>query len=151
MEKYFRTEEGERVNLVSHALEIMKENPFAEIRIGTDSQNSRKDSKYATVVVFRFPHRGAHYIYQVTQVPKIKDLFTRLFKECELSVEIAEFMKESGFHVSAIELDYNNMKVTKSTPLVAATTGWVTSLGYKAICKNGDMIATKAGDFICRR
>ena len=152
MEKYFKTEQGERVSVIEHCAEILSNNPNTEILIGTDSQNSKTESKYSTVIVFRNGLRGAHYIYNTVKVPKIKDLFSRLFKECELSIDIAEFIsKNSSFKVSAIELDYNDFKKTKSTPLISATKGWIESLGYKAILKSGEMIAAKAADHICRK
>lgn len=147
MEKYFKKENGEIVNLIEHCKEILGTHPNAEILIGCDSQNSKAWSYYAIAVVFRYGNRGAHYIYITNRIPKIKDVFTRLFKECELSLEIADFItSNTAYKIGAIELDYNNFKVTKSTPLVSATKGWVESKGYKAILKSGEMIATKAAD-----
>ena len=147
MEKYFRKEDGEIVSLIEHCKEILGEHPNAEILIGCDSQNSKMWSYYAVAVVFRYGHRGAHYVYSTTKVPKIRDVFTRLFKECELSLEVADFITENtAYKIGAVELDYNNFKITKSTPLVSATRGWVESKGYKAILKSGEVIATKAAD-----
>lgn len=152
MDKYFRTEDGERVNILDHCREVLAEHPDAEILVGTDSQNSKSKSYYSTAVVFRYGTRGAHYVYNNEIVPKIKDLFTRLFKECEYSVEIAEFIsKNSAYKVSAIELDFNDFKKTKSTPLISATKGWCESLGYRAVLKSGEMIACKAADHIVRK
>lgn len=151
MDKYFRTEKGEKVNVIDHCKKILGTYPKAEILIGTDSQNGKTTSRYSTVIVFRYGACGAHYIYLTTKVPKIRDLFTRLFKECELSIEIAEYITEnSSYKIAGIELDFNDFKVTKSTPLVSATKGWVESLGYKAILKSGEMIACKAADHCCR-
>ncbi len=152
MDKYFRTEKGERVNVIEHCREILGQYPKAEILIGTDSQNSKSHSWYSTVIVYRYGTNGAHYVYNTIKVPKIKDLFSRLFKECELSVEIAEYISQyTSYKVGAIELDFNDFKSTKSTPLVSATRGWVESLGYKAVLKSGEMIACKAADHCCRQ
>lgn len=151
MEKYFKTDKGKIVNIVEHCAEVLKENPNAEILIATDSQNTKKDSLYATVVVFRYGFKGAHFVYSKYSTNKIRDTFTRLFKECELSLEIAEFItKNTAFRISAIELDFNDFKKTKSTPLISATKGWCESLGYKVILKSGEMIASKAADHVCR-
>ncbi len=152
MEKYFKKESGERLNLIEHCSEILGEYPNAEILIGCDSQKSKLFSKYAVAVVFRYGSSGAHYIYTIVKVPKIKDLFNRLFKECELSLEVANFITENtAYRIGAIELDFNNFKITKSTPLISATKGWCESLGYKVILKSGEMIACKAADKQCRR
>lgn len=151
MEKYFRKESGEIVNVIEHCSDIISLYPDTKILIATDSQNNKTNSKYSTVIVFRYGMRGAHYIYSNSTFPKIRDLFTRLFKECELSLEIAEYIKENTiFKIEAIELDYNDIKSTKSTTLIPATRGWVESLGYKAILKSGEMIASKAADRCCR-
>lgn len=151
MEKYFKLENGERVNIVEHCQEVLGKFPNAKILIGCDSQNDKEYSKYSVAVVFRYDLCGAHYIYTNIKVPKIKDVFTRLFKECELSLEVANYISENtSYKIEAIELDYNNFKVTKSTPLISATKGWCESLGYKVILKSGEMIATKAADKKCR-
>lgn len=162
MERYFRKENGERVNVIEHCKEVLSKQPNTKILIGTDSQNSkckrrvRRGKKpathYSTVIVFRYGLRGAHYIYRNIEVPRIRDLFTRLFKECEMSLEIAEYItKNSAYKVSAIELDFNDFKKTKSTPLISATRGWCESQGYQVVLKSGEMIACKAADHICRR
>lgn len=140
------------MNVIEHCAEVLHQYPHAEILIGTDSQNSKSHSRYSTVIVFRYGQRGAHYIYSTTRFPKIKDLFTRLMRECELSIEIAEYITQNtSYKVSAIELDFNDFKVTKSTPLISATKGWVESLGYRAVLKSGEMIACKAADHCCRQ
>ncbi len=152
MDRYFRTEQGERVNVIEHCREILSSYPNAQILIGTDSQNSKKESKYSTVIVFRYGLRGAHYIYNTVKVPKIKDLFIRLFKECELSIDIADYItNNTSYKVDGIELDFNDFKKTKSTPLISATKGWCESLGYRVILKSGEMIASKAADHCCRK
>lgn len=151
MEKYFRLESGEIVNVIEHCREVLSKYPNAQILIGCDSQNSKLHTKYSVVVVFRYDTSGAHFIYQNVKVNKIRDLFTRLFKECELSIEIAEYISNNtSYKVSAIELDFNDFKKTKSTPLISATKGWCESLGYKVVLKSGEMIATKAADHCCR-
>ncbi len=151
MIRYFSTEEGEKVNVVDHTIQIMKDNLFTEVYIGCDSQNNKKNTKYATCIVYRYPNKGAHYIYRIDVVPKIKDMFTRLFKECEYSLDIANYLsKEANIKDITVELDYNNIKITKSTPLISATKGWVESSGYKCILKGGLIIACKVADKCCR-
>lgn len=152
MDRYFKTEDGKRVNVIGHTLDILRDNPFTEIYIGCDSQNNKKHTKYATCIVYRYPNAGAHYIYRTDNFPKIKDLFTRLFKECEFSLDVANYLQKeiNCGKLTTIELDYNNVKITKSTPLIQATRGWVESSGYKCNLKGGLMIATKVSDRVCR-
>lgn len=151
MEKYFRLESGEIVNVLDHCREILSKYPDAQILVGCDSQNTKIFTKYSVAIVFRYGNTGAHFIYQNIKVSKIRDLFNRLFKECELSLEIARYISENtAYKIAGIELDFNDFKKTKSTPLISATKGWCESLGFKAILKSGEMIACKAADRMCR-
>lgn len=155
MKKYFKQENGDIIDLIEHCSEILGKYHDAEILIGTDSQNGKKkrggNTHYVTVVVFRYGYRGAHFIYQKSEVPKIRDIFKRLFKECELSVEVANYLNENtSYKIKAIELDFNDFKKTESTPLIAGTKGWCESLGYKVMLKSGDMYACKAADHVLR-
>ncbi len=152
MVRYFKKPEtNETVDLLEYCVEKIKEEPNTKIFIGTDSQNRKHFTVYTTVVVFRYNLRGAHFIYQTTRVPRIRDRFSRLWKECELSVEVAEWLREnSAIRVDKIELDYNDLKRTESSALVKPTRGWCEGLGYNTAVKPEQLIAIKAADFMCR-
>lgn len=153
MTKYFKIlETQERVDLLEYVIDRLKENPHLKIYIGTDSQNYGGFTHYAIAVVLRYNQRGGHVLYQKLKVPRIREHWNRLWKECELSVEVAEWLKAaSPLTIEAVELDYNTKKITESHKLVAATKGWVESLGFKARLKPDEMIACKAADHICRK
>ncbi len=149
--KYFRTEENELVDILEHSIEQVKLYPDLKIHISTDSQNYGAKTVYATVVVFRYGLRGAHYIYNKVRIPRIKDTFTRLYKEGEFTIECAEYIQNNtALRVFAVEFDYNNKKKTASSSLVPVLVGWANSLGYKALAKPDDLIAAKAADHLCR-
>jgi predicted RNase H-related nuclease YkuK (DUF458 family) len=137
--------------MIDHTLEQVKEHPELKIYIGTDSQNFGENTVYATAIVYRYGLRGAHYIYNKVKVPRIKNTFERLFKEAQMSIETAQHLTENlPVAIEAIELDYNNKKITKSTSLISSTKGWAESLGYKVKVKPDEMIAAKAADHLCR-
>ena len=151
MERYFKTEQGELVNLIQHTVEQIEKYPDLKIYIATDSQNYGYKSVYVTAIVYRYGLRGAHYVYRKERIPRIKDIFQRLWKEAEYTIEIAEFLKENmPIQIEALEFDFNNKIVTKSTPLVKAIRGWAESLGIKTSMKPDEMIAAKAADHLCR-
>lgn len=148
---YFQTEEGKLVNLNDHIVEELKNNPNLKVYISTDSQNYGAKTVYATAIVFRYGLRGAHYIFRRQRIPRIRDTFSRLWKEAEFTIEIAEqITKEIPIKIEALEFDYNNKKVTKSSNLIPAILGWAKSLGYNALVKPDEMIAAKAADHTCR-
>lgn len=138
-------------NGIEYIKNILNSNPDCIISIGCDSQNSRKYCAYVTAIAFRYPGLGAHVIYQSHHVPKIKDKFSRLWKETEESVEMAKVLKENDIQVDAIELDFNKVKTAGSNMMVAPSVGYVVGLGFKALTKPDELIAVRAADYILRR
>lgn len=151
MNRLFKTEDGKSIDLIQHTVEQIEEHPNLKIYIATDSQNYGHKSVYVTAIVYRYGLRGAHYIYRKDRLPRIQDVFNRLWKEAEFTIEAAEYLKEnSPIQIEALEFDFNNRVITKSTPLVKAIKGWAESLGVRACMKPDEMIAAKAADHLCR-
>ena len=150
MKKVFKTIKGEPVSVVKHTIECLRDNPATDIHIGTDSQNSGKWTTYSTVIAFRMNRRGVHYILHKQKLPKIKDLWTRLWKEAEFSIEVAEWLKSQVNVKIQIDMDYNGDDAHDSHKLISAAKGWANSLGYKVNVKPDNQIATKAADYTCR-
>lgn len=147
----FKTIHGERIKLVDHILEVMRKHPNVEIRIATDSQQFARHTSYATVVAFRYGTRGVHYVVSKNRIkPKIKDRYTRLFKEAEYSIELAEWITGQINVNIQIDMDYNKDEAHWSNKLVGATTGWAKGLGYKVNIKPESQLASKAADHECR-
>ena len=132
------------------AREILKKNPFVEVHVGTDSQSLAKKTQYITVIAYRYGNRGVHYILKKRGMPQINDLWTRLWKETELSIDIAETIKRSLNIIPEIDLDYNENENFKSNKLVNASKGLANSLGYKVNIKPHIQIATRAADYHCK-
>lgn len=159
MDKYFRTEDGKRVNIVEHTLEQLEKWPNLKVYVATDSQDSvekskgkkRRISRYATVIVYRYGNRGAHYVYYVEDVPKQRDMFVRLYEEAARTIEAAQLIdSEIPIAFEALEFDYNNIPNFNSNRLLASVRGWALGMNYKAAFKGDEMIAAKAADHICR-
>ena len=150
MKRVFKKLDGTIVNVINHTLQIMSEHPDVEIHVGTDSQNQGSRTSYSTVIAYRYGSRGAHIIVSNQKVPRIRDFWSRLWKEAELSVETAEWITKQINVRIEIDMDYNCDKVHKSSSLVNAAKGWANSLGYKVNIKPDNQIATKAADAQCR-
>ena len=146
----FKDINGNIIDHIDHTREILKKNPFVEVHVGTDSQSLAKKTQYITVIAYRNGNRGVHYILKKSGVPKIKDLWTRLWKETELSIDIAENIKKSLNITPEIDLDYNENENFKSNKLVNASKGLANSLGYKVNIKPHIQIATRAADYHCK-
>lgn len=151
MKRAFRKVNGDLVDLITHSTNVIKEHPHTKIYVGTDSQNKGDYTIYVITVAYRYNTRGVHFIYHKEKVPRIKDSFSRLFKEAEFSIEVAEYLrKNSSLKIEAIDMDYNAKKTHKSNIVVNAAKGWAEGLGYKVIIKPGEQIAVRASDLLCR-
>lgn len=150
--KVFKKIDGNPVDVVKHTLEVIRENPDVKIHIGTDSQNVSNQTVYVSVIAYRYGTRGVHYIFTKERTKRINDLWTRLWKEAENTIEIAEWFKNK-VNISIkpeLDMDYNEDEFYKSNQLIGATKGWANSLGYQVNVKPNIQIATKAADYHCR-
>ena len=148
--RIFKYIHGYRLDPIKHTLNILKEYPYVQIHIGSDSQNIGKSTKYATVIAYRFGSRGVHYILSKRDEILIKDMWTRLWKEAEMSIDVAEWLTRQVSVKVEIDMDYNSDENFKSNKLISATKGWANSLGYKVNVKPDNQIATKAADYHCK-
>jgi predicted RNase H-related nuclease YkuK (DUF458 family) len=151
LSNFFIDTKGNKVDPIIHTQKILNKNPFVSIHIGTDSQSRAKKTQFATVIAYRYGNRGVHYILSKVGFPKIKDLWTRLWKEAEMSINVSELITNSLNISVEIDMDYNEDNNFKSNKLVAATKGWANSLGYKVNVKPNIQIATKAADHHCKK
>ena len=147
----FQNIKGKKVNPVSYTANIIKENPYIETHIGTDSQRRGSEIVYATVIAYRYPFRGVHYIYCKEIFPPIKDDWSRLWLETERTMQVAEILSKNlpGLRFE-IDMDYNDDEYYMSNRLVSAAKGWASSYGYKVNIKPNKQIATRAADHCCR-
>ena len=146
----FKNIKGDKLDPVQHTIEVLKNYPYAEIHIGTDSQNINKKTHYTTVIAYRLGTRGVHYIFNKSNRKLITDMWTRLWKEAELSIDVAEWLTQKITLKVEIDMDYNSDESFKSHKLISAAQGWANSLGYKVNIKPNNQIATRAADYHCK-
>jgi len=146
----FKNINGTLIDPISYTKAMVAKHPYVTIHIGTDSQSIAKRTLYATVIAYRLGNRGVHYIVHKIGLPKIQDLWTRLWKETEMSIDIAEQMKQTLDVEIQIDMDYNEDESFKSNRLVNASRGWANSLGYRVNMKPNIQVATRAADHHCR-
>lgn len=139
------------IDVVDYCKKYLSDNRSAEIHIGTDSQNHRKFSAYVIAIAFRNENHGAHVIYTSFHIPKIRDKFSRLWKEAEYSISVADILRKNEIPIKYIELDFNKKKNTGSNMMIAPSVGYVLGMGYSAITKPDDLVACKAADHILRQ
>ena len=146
----FKNSIGKEIEPINYTLKIMKMYPDVEIHIGTDSNSLSHQTKYVTAIAYRYKESGVHYIHSKKTVPKIKDIWTRLWKETELSIQIAQKLKSNKKICLEIDMDYNEDNRFYSNKLVSAAKGWANSLGFKVNIKPYRQIATSAADYLSK-
>lgn len=150
------------VNLLHHCFEQKSLHKDLNVFIGTDSISISGKIHYFTVVAFRYGKNGVHFIYTKETIESIRkedgkpDVFTKLWKECEMSMALANFFVERNvFDIDRIiiELDYNSVVDTLSKQLIPATKGWVLGAGFQCLAKiphNHDYpVKTSVYDMVC--
>ena len=149
MKKVFRTVQGKVVNPITHSFEIIRKYPDCKIYVGSDSQNHRRKTKYATAIAYRYGTKGAHYIFTTwEQKPKIRGVKDRLIQETMVTMDIVTYLLEGNVPIYAVDFDYNEAKNTLSTEMVKFATGWAEGLGLRGHAKPQELVATKAADHL---
>ncbi len=148
----FKKVSGEYVvDIAKHTLTILNEERNVEIHVGTDSQNVGSQTVYCTAVAYRYSGRGVHYIQYIQKVDRITDNWVRLWKEAEMSIEVAQWLTQKIPWIKLqIDLDYNSDGSYFSNKLISSAGGWASSLGFTVNVKPNSQIATKAADNSCR-
>jgi predicted RNase H-related nuclease YkuK (DUF458 family) len=151
MKKIFKNVKGERIDEIQHCFDTIKQNPNCKIYVGTDSQNKRRFSIFATVIAFRYGTRGAHFIYTKESIkPKLKNVEVRLTQEVYKTMELVQQMLDNDIPIYAVDFDFNDDKKFQSNALVNMSTGWARGLGLRANVKPDELISSKAADWLVR-
>lgn len=141
----------ETVNLLGYVNHVLEKNPDTKIYIGCDSQTYASKTVYVTTVVFRYENRGAHVIYQKEIVPRVKDLWSKLWGELQRSIDVAGYLKVEGkIEIYQIDLDYNSNPKHKSNVIVKTAIGYMESMGYNYAVKPQTLIAISVANELCR-
>jgi len=112
------------------------------VYIGTDSDTKDGITVYATVlVIYRFGNGGT-YFYTLRKEKGNGDMYFRIFKEVEMSLEMANFVKEFlGLKDFEIHLDIGNDGL--SSKILPSIIGYVKGMGYKFKIKPWAFAASK--------
>lgn len=138
-----------KVELGEYAKKMVEEHSDMKIYVGSDSQNYSKKTLYATTVVFRFEHSGAHVIYHKESTPLVTDMWTRLWGELQRSIDVAGYLKfECDVPIEQIDLDLNSDPDYPSNKVFQAAVGYAQSMGYKAKTKPDLLMATWAANVL---
>jgi predicted RNase H-related nuclease YkuK (DUF458 family) len=149
--EFKKLQDGEKVEIIEYLKSKIEENPEVEIYIGCDSQTHGQITIYATVVVLHYRGAGGHVIYNKLEVPVIYNLFNRLWREVELSLEVAEYLVANGVKKAKyIDIDVNPDKKYKSNILLTSALGLVAWKGFVGRTKPHSIAASRVADKLCK-
>ena len=172
---------GERIpDINEYVLNYVKKvDRKAKIIVGCDSDNKSRKTSYAITVVFYNEElrNGAHAVYALHKVPKIKDVISKLWNEAVFVHEIAESLHNtlSGQYyykfdrnyyddsqpekLVEIHVDLNNTRSTRngarvsnniSNKIYNDVMGWLCGERYKVNGKPYGYASSSVGDKLCR-
>lgn len=150
MKTFRKLGDGQPVDLIPYLKEKLSERDDIKVYIGTDSQNTDKYTHYAMVVVLHYGNNGGHVLYAKEQLDKIRDRFTRLWNEVEMSINLAVYLKENGINPSYVDLDLNPDPRCGSNNVLRSALGYVESMGFTPRCKPDAISASYVADRICK-
>lgn len=99
MEKFFKSQTYGRCTfdqMMRHITDKIKSNPQMDylLAIGTDSQNHRKDTKFASIVMLHTISKGGIFFCQENTQARIKVVKHRMLEEAHQSIDIASEILE---------------------------------------------------------
>jgi predicted RNase H-related nuclease YkuK (DUF458 family) len=142
---------GQKIEDVSlYVKEYLQKYPGVKVYIGTDSVQLRSATNYATAICLWHVGNGAHVIFQRQRLEKTKDLFTRLWIETELSLKVANELRDSIGVESVVDLDINPSEKYKSNMAHDAAMGMVKGYGFEVRTKPDAWAASCAADLLCK-
>lgn len=138
-------------NIVSYIKsKIESSSEPVRIYIGSDSQNFLNSTQFASVVILHYGNSGGHVLYTKERIPRMKDMHERLWTEVQKSLDIAEFLYNSGLpRADYIDLDLNPDPLYRSNSIIRSAVGYLEGLGYKVRVKPDSAAATYCADSIC--
>lgn len=132
---------------------LKTKSPTIKYRVGCDSLNVRDKTIYITVLVGVYPeNRGAFVVYLKDKVPKVNDMYKRLWYEVEKAVSFASMLREEyNINIEAVDLDLNSDPEHLSNKLLNSAIGYATSCGFPTFCKPQNVAAIYAADHLVHR
>jgi predicted RNase H-related nuclease YkuK (DUF458 family) len=138
------------VDLVPYLKEKLAERNDISVYIGSDSQNIGDSTVYACVIVLHYNKNGGHVLYTKSKIDRVKDRYTRLWNEIELSMEVARYLEAQGIQKAKyIDIDLNPDPKYASNGILRAALGFIESYGFVPRSKPDAMSASYCADRVC--
>lgn len=169
--KNFKLFGGKEIeNLGEYLRAYVELNPRTKVYIGTDSIQNGKFTKYVTAIGLLQPeytgkmgdfHYGAgvHVIFRRDNIKRIREVYSRLWHETELTLEVATYVHDSlkdmwtqplnNERIPIVHLDLNSSPKFKSHQVHDISVGYLKGSGFEVHVKPEAFMATVSADHLC--
>lgn len=155
MDRIFqRLGDKQAVDLVPYLRDQFARHDDIQLYVGSDSQVFKRATVFATVIVLHYGRTGAHVLFSKRKrdhMPghRVDSRNERLWLEVEDSLEVANFLRDSGFPApDYVDIDLNPDERYGSNTMLRAAMGYVEANGYDARCKPDAFAASAMADRI---
>lgn len=156
IERKWKTLAGDPVDLrAAIEAEIRAADVPVEVHIGTDSQQSGKETEYVSVVVVTREGKGGRVFYTRERIPRVRTLRERLYREVWCTTELAMELTTSpdigssetilGAQVT-LHIDANPDPRYKSSEYVQELAGMCVGQGFRTLLKPDSWASSHAAD-----
>lgn len=132
-----------------------------QLIVGTDSQTFATETKIVNVITMICEGHGGIYFYEVSKVPKMSDVRTKLYAETAMSLRTADsllaLLEDDDTYsdlysniMFTIHVDAGNSENGKTKELIPAITGWIKGQGYEYEIKPDSFVASTIADRISK-
>ena len=132
-----------------------------QLIVGTDSQTFSTETKIVNVITIICEGHGGIYFYEVSKIPKMSDVRTKLYTETAMSLKTADSLlalleddkKYSELYSNVtftIHVDAGNSENGKTKELIPAIVGWIKGQGYEYEIKPDSFVASTIADRISK-
>lgn len=139
---------------------VNDEESGCSIIVGSDSQNFSY-TKAVTVIAMVRSGQGGVFFYEVTKMPLLRDVRSKLYTETQASLETAteliSLLEGDGRYAEmyaecpiSIHVDAGNSDRGKTAALIPEIVGWIRSLGYDCHVKPESFVASSIADKISK-
>jgi len=126
---------------LTNFIKLFLENKSYKVWVGTDSHARDGDVTFATAIVIYKVGNGATYFYYVTHEHSSYDMYSRLIREAEFSLNTAEFI-ENHLNLIKPEIHLDIGLNGRSKEVLNVITGYVKGSGYNYKIKPESFAAT---------
>lgn len=120
------------------------------IHIGTDAQHHGYHTDFVSVVAVLNPGKGGRVFYKRERAKRMDSLAQKLFREAQLSLDVAILLAEVVPQDITVHIDANEDLRHKSSNYVQALAGMVVGHGFKVEVKPNSWCATHVADRVVK-